>query len=610
MPENSKSKDRIKEITDSLEQGIKDLFSSDRYMEYLRTMSRFHRYSLNNTILIAMQKPNATMVAGFNKWRDQFGRNVKRGEKGIKIIAPTPYKVKKEMEKLDPETKAPMLDRDGKIIIEEVEIKIPLYKVVSVFDVSQTEGRPLPQLADDLTGDVKQYELFIEVLKQASPVPIAFEEMKADMDGYFSQNDKRIAIRDGMSEVQTISAVIHEIAHAKLHDNSLGQLDAAQSNENAEPLKPKSRRTEEVEAESVSYAVCQYYGVQTAANSFGYIAAWSKDKELPELRASLETINKTASGLIEDIDKSLAVLKKEREKTQEQVTPAEPGQAAPNKMEEAVPPIGHEEMSHALETPEPPVAKPDGYPMPDPAISLAARDAYGYTDNDMLPLSKERAIELYEKDMTVYMLYEGNGAGMVFDRDDIDDHTGIFGVTREEWEKTQDYLNGLEEKDSQQLENSFLSHSADAFAIYQLKDDGTTRGYRFEPLDRLQAAGLSVERGNYELIYTDLLPEAVKGDAYGRLNELFHRFNMEHPTDFKGHSLSVSDIVALKVDGKVSAHYVDSRGFSEFSGSARKMKPCNSSGILSRLKALKNSLGKTNRCFAIMALSRARCLIM
>ncbi|MDD2246600.1 MAG: YodL domain-containing protein, partial [Proteiniphilum sp.] len=289
-------------------------------------------------------------------------------------------------------------------------------------------------------------------------------------------------------------------------------------------------------------------------------------KELPELRASLETINKTASGLIEDIDKSLAVLKKEREKTQEQVIHAEPGQAAPNKMEEAVPPIGHEEMSHALETPEPPAAKPDGYPMPDPAISLAARDAYGYTDNDMLPLSKERAIELYKKDMTVYMLYEGNGAGMVFDRDDIDDHTGIFGVTREEWEETQDYLNGLEEKDSQQLENSFLSHSADAFAIYQLKDDDTTRGYRFEPLDRLQAAGLSVERGNYELIYTDLLPEEVKGDAYGRLNELFHRFNMEHPADFKGHSLSVSDIVALKVDGKVSAHYVDSWGFYELSG--------------------------------------------
>lgn len=223
-------------------------------------------------------------------------------------------------------------------------------------------------------------------------------------------------------------------------------------------------------------------------------------------------------------------------------------------------------MSHALETPEPPAAKPDGYPMPDPAISFAARDAYGYTDNDMLPLSKERVIELYKKDMTVYMLYEGNGAGMVFDRDDIDDHTGIFGVTREEWEETRDYhLDGLEEKDSQQLENSFLSHSADAFAIYQLKDGGTTRDYHFEPLDRLQAAGLSVERGNYELIYTDLLPKAVKGDAYGRLNELFHRFNMEHPADFKGHSLSVSDIVALKVDGKVSVHYVDSWGFYELS---------------------------------------------
>jgi antirestriction protein ArdC len=428
MTESSKTKDRIKEITDNLEQGIRDLFESGRYMDYLRSMSRFHRYSLNNTVLIYMQHPDATLVSGFNKWRDQFGRNVKRGEKGIKIIAPTPYKIKKEMEKFDPVTRAPMLDSDGKVVMEEVEIKIPMYRVVSVFDVSQTEGRPLPQLAENLSGDVREYGIFLDALKLASPVPIAFEAMEPGTDGYFSQEEKRIAIRTGMSEVQTVSAAIHEITHARLHDYSVQQLAAARGDENVEPRKPKERRTEEVEAESVSYAVCQYYGIQTAANSFGYIASWSKGKELPELRASLETINETASGLIEEIDKQLAVLQKEQEKAQ----------TVPAELENAAISTGQEEMAHALEVPEFD-SGPAGYPMPDPAMSLAARNAYSYTDDDMLPLSKERAVELYEKDMTVYTLDADNGAGMAFDRADIDTHTGLFGVPREEWEQTREY---------------------------------------------------------------------------------------------------------------------------------------------------------------------------
>ena len=311
MADNN-TKDRLKEITESIEQGIKELFQSDKYMEYLRTMSRFHKYSLNNTLLISMQKPDATHVAGFNKWRDQFSRNVKKGEKGIKIIAPTPYKAKKEMEKLDPVTQAPMLNTDGKVITEEVEVKIPLYRVVSVFDVAQTEGKPLPELASNLTGDVKQYELFMEVLSRSAPVSISFEKMDTDTDGYFSSQNQKIAIREGMSEVQTVSALIHEIAHSKLHDRTKQQAEAAQTNENAAPPKPKDRRTEEVEAESISFAVCQYYGVQTGENSFGYIATWSKDKELPELRTSLETINKTASGLIEDIDRNFSEIIKEK----------------------------------------------------------------------------------------------------------------------------------------------------------------------------------------------------------------------------------------------------------------------------------------------------------
>ncbi len=269
-------------------------------------------------MLIYMQKPNATLVSGFNKWRDQFSRNVVRGEKGIKIIAPTPFKKKIEEEKLDPDTKIPMLDTDGKVIMEEKEVKIPMYKVVSVFDVSQTEGKPLPTLANDLTGNVKQYEIFMEALRRSSPVPLAFEGMEPNTDGYFSGKDQRIAIRSGMSEVQTVAAAVHEITHATLHNYDQARLAAAQGDETAEPPKSEDRRTEEVEAESVSYAVCQYYGIQTGENSFGYIASWSQGKELPELRASLETINKTASVLISDIDQNFRAVLKEYDSVLEQ----------------------------------------------------------------------------------------------------------------------------------------------------------------------------------------------------------------------------------------------------------------------------------------------------
>ena len=318
MADHENNKDRLKEITDSIEQGIRELFQSDRYTQYLRTMSRFHRYSINNTMLIYLQKPDSTFVAGFNKWRDQFSRNVMRGEKGIKIIAPTPFKKKIEQEKLDPNTKIPMRDADGKVIMEEKEIKIPMYKVVSVFDVAQTEGKPLPTLANDLTGNVRQYAVFMEALRRSSPVPMAFEAMESSMDGYFSGKDQRIAIRTGMSEVQTVSAAVHEITHATLHNYEQARLAAAQGDETSEPPKPKDRYTEETEAESVSFSVCQYYGIQTGENSFGYIVTWSRGKELPELRASLETINKTASGLITDIDRNFREILKEYDTVLEQ----------------------------------------------------------------------------------------------------------------------------------------------------------------------------------------------------------------------------------------------------------------------------------------------------
>ena len=541
------NKARLKEITDSIETGIRELFQSDKYRQYLSTMSRFHRYSVNNVMLIHMQKPDATHVAGFNKWRDNFGRNVRKGEKGIKIIAPTPYKKKIEEAKLDPDTKRPMLDADGNAIMEEKTIQIPMYKVVSVFDVSQTEGKPLPELAEKLTGNVQEYEAFMEALKRSAPVPIRIEPMGADMDGYFSASEQRIAIREGMSQVQTVSAVVHEIAHSKLHNYQKEQEQAAAENEAAPPVARKSRETEEIEAESISYAVCAYYGVETGANSFGYLASWSKDKELSALRESLETINKTSSGLISDIDRHYRDIMKERGLDKKE----------PEKEQKAEPTKGVEAPTAASRP------FPNDYPMPDPQLTISDRDAYGYTENDMLPLSKERAVELFEQDVPVYMLYDDNSANMAFDRDDIDGHIGMFGVNREEWDTTREYLElaAGHELTEQELENSFLHNPADAFAIYQLKHVEQTRDLRFAPLESITAAGMVVDRNNYDLVYTGTLDRA--GSANEKLEALFETFNVNRPEDFKGHSLSVSDIVALKQAGAVSFHYCDSAGFSE-----------------------------------------------
>jgi antirestriction protein ArdC len=584
MVENSKNKERLKEITDSIEQGIQDLFQSDRYAQYLRTMSWFHRYSVNNTMLIYMQKPNATLVAGFNKWRDQFSRNVMRGEKGIKIIAPTPFKKKIEEEKLDPDTKVPMLDADGKVIMEEKEIKIPMYKVVSVFDVSQTEGKTLPTLANDLMGNVKQYEIFIEALRRSSPVPLAFEGMEPNTDGYFSEEDQRVSIRSGMSEVQTVSAAVHEITHAMLHNYDQAKLAADKGDETAEPPKPKDRRTEEVEAESVSYAVCQYYGIQTGENSFGYIASWSKGKELPELRASLETINKTASSLISDIDRNFAEIVKEHgidlteaEQTtpeqdisepvqavvpETQVTPAsESSEPAPEKDEDtASVRSGQPKATDML--PDAPEQALDEYPMPDSELTVADMEVCGYLGGDLLPLSKDRALELFEQDLTVYMI-EGDGASMAFDPDEIQAHSGLFAVSREEWEESREFSAAIEDrmKHQEQREAAFLKTSQDAFAIYQVKAKDELQDIRFEPLSWLESKGISVDHGNYDLAYTAPLTDT--GNTEEKLAVLWDRFNNDHPADYHRSSLSVSDIVALKQNGVVSCHYVDSFGFQE-----------------------------------------------
>lgn len=306
----TKSKDKVKEITDKLESGIKELFEGEKFKEYLDTMSKFHNYSFNNTMLIAMQKPDATLVAGFNSWKNKFERSVNKGEKGIQIFAPAPYKIKKEQTKLDPDTDLPVLGKDGKPIKEEVEVTIPAFKVVSVFDVSQTSGKELPTLgADELSGNVKDFEKFFNAVREASPVPIKFAEIDGTAKGFYHHEDKSITIKENMSEVQTIKTAIHEIAHAKLHDRDLKKSDIE---------KPKDRSTEEVEAESIAYTVCQHFGIDTSDYSFAYVASWGTGKDTPELKASLETIRSTASELITAIsDKYLGL---EKDKTQEQTT--------------------------------------------------------------------------------------------------------------------------------------------------------------------------------------------------------------------------------------------------------------------------------------------------
>ena len=309
MAENRNAQ-QVREITDKLEQGLKELFESERFKEYLKTMSKFYNYSFNNTLLIAMQKPDATLIAGYTAWQRNFDRHVMKGEKGIKILAPAPYKVQEEREKLDPATQKPVLDKDGKPVTETVEVTRPAFKVVSVFDVSQTDGKELPDIAvDELTGSVENYAAFFDALKELSPVPIAFENITDGAKGYFSHVENRIAIQEGMSEIQTIKTAIHEIAHAKLH--------AVTPGEKVAPEDKKDRRTKEVEAESVAYTVCQRYGIETSDYSFGYIAGWSSDKETKELKGSLETIRKTAAEMITGIDEKL----KERLAVKEQEAP-------------------------------------------------------------------------------------------------------------------------------------------------------------------------------------------------------------------------------------------------------------------------------------------------
>ena len=850
MAENKPTnRERLREITDGIEQGIKELFESEKYMRYLSVMSRFHRYSVNNTMLIYMQKPDATLVAGYNKWKDQFERHVKKGEHGITIIAPTPYKKKIEEQKLDPDTKAPILDKDGKIVTEEKEIEIPMFRPVKVFDVSQTDGKPLPELASSLSGNVPNYEAFMEALRRSAPVPITFEAMAADTDGYFSADHQKIAIRQGMSEVQTVSATVHEIAHSKLHNQKKIQIandeqyqeielfekpglfsngriarddlpegvycyDLRGSDDDpgdpvsveekvmvnhaasvllTEPLElpetgylmlteeeglnftggfstlaqflqeqRKDRHTEEVEAESISYAVCKYFGIETGENSFGYIASWSQGKELKELRASLETINKTSGTLISDIERHYKEICKERgidpnAKAEPETAPIEQAADAvkvsdrqptgtltyyaaecmefPNlgeyhdnlSLEEAIriyqvipaermngiKGIGFElkdgsdyegpfpiltgqtidldtiqaidyyrdnplvqkavkelaaampemevlgadanqqealfliddatylhiqlcdsgwdytmydketmkeldggqldmpelsrmkavfqicddndldstslrhaplsmietlqeaayqqmqaeasQMTASAQLPEAQERALDEYPMPDEQVSTPDMQEYGYTYDGMIPVTRERALELDAAGLTVYVLHEDNTESMVFDPQEIMDHGGLFGVDHEEWEKSPQFHEKVMERQEhqQEREQAFLSQNRDCFAIYQVSRDDP-QNVRFMNLDWLKSHDISIDRSNYDLIYTAPLRES--GTVPEQLEKLYQQFNLEKPVDFHSPSMSVSDIVAIKQDGKVSCHYCDSGGFTQISG--------------------------------------------
>ena len=734
-----KPAEKLKEITDRLEQGITELFDSERYKEYLRVMSKFHNYSFNNTLLIAMQKPDASLIAGFTAWKNQFQRNVKKGEKGIKIIAPSPFKIKQETEKIDPQTQKPVIGRDGKPVTEEKEITIPAYKVVSVFDVSQTEGKELPDIAvDALTGDVEQYSDFFAALEKTSPVPIGFEKIEGGAHGYYHLEDKRIALDEGMSELQTLKTAIHEIAHAKLHDIDLNAPKDAQQ--------PRvDRRTREVEAESVAYTVCQHYGLDTSDYSFGYVAGWSSGRELAELKSSLETIRSAAADIINSIDGHIAELQKQHEAEK-----AAPDLAAVQEQqsEKTAPPLTDlqkkaaaiAEKYEALSTQEKigviaqafggtagrietspctgkwrgtsdisirfdngaslflgnrltPKAKTaavqrelvndtllrynpeivsatkeaalaslmereakdnaiaaqkglkpytllnvefndgadgqssgymgwyyvtlavDGnicshietglnYDIADGKVSAEpTREKYfaagalkdsevDYVFNNVgfssasglyaLPVSdavlqraektlaertQAQAAQRTEKDV-IYTMHTNPRSESLADRSFLQAYEQqpdgkaipgdlLFVGTPEKCRELLQSLNAgeLTQGEVKALYAKAQEPDRDSFSIYQLKRGDETRDLRFEPYDRLTAAGHAVDPANYDLIYSAPLAPGTSLEA------IFTRFNIDHPKDFKGHSLSVSDVVVLHQNGQDTAHYVDSIGY-------------------------------------------------
>ena len=523
--ERKTNKERLKEITDGIESGIKEVFESENYKNYLSTMSKFHNYSLNNTMLIHMQKPDATLVAGFNKWRDKFGRTVKQGEHGIRIIAPTPFKKKIEQEKTDPVTKAVIIGKDGKSVMETKTVTVPMYKPVTVFDVSQTFGRDLPQLAQTLHGNVKDYEHLKEAIMKSSSMPFVFKPLAENMDGFFSRDKQSITIREGMSEKQTVCAMIHEMTHSVLHNYKDGE-------------EKKDDKIQEIEAESVAYAVCKYFGIDTEPNSFGYLAAWSEGKDISELKDYLETVNNTASDFINSIEKNYRAITKDLEKESAEIV-TDSQAPAPEKNAPAEPEIQNMKM-------------------PDPSVSVADMQEYGYTDENMLPLSKERATELIEAGCEVYLLYDDGSEGLATEKDDVLSHYGYSGIEKKEWLRMSDTVEAFDT--AREKERQFFENPNPCYAVYMLKDTPENRDICFESSDVLEKMHIPVDKENYDFVYMGSLI-GKQGTTEQILSQIYNDLNVDKPLDYMNRSLSASDIVALNTDGNVSFYYVDKAGF-------------------------------------------------
>lgn len=768
-------KQKVKEITDKLEAGLKELFESEKYKSYLSTMSKFHNYSFNNTLLIAMQKPEATLVAGYQAWQKNFERHVNKGEKAIRILAPAPYKIKEERDKLDPVTGEMMFDENGMPQKEETEVTIPAFRAVSVFDVSQTDGKPIPELeVNELLSTVEGYEDFVQALMNISPVPIAFEDIPGDSKGYFSTAEKRIAVQENMSESQTLKTMVHEVAHSMLHDKEVNQ---------SMDIPVKDRNTKEVEAESVAFTVCQHFGIDTSDYSFGYIAGWSSGRNMKELKSSLDTIRKTASELITGIEGAMQELQLNREMEQEHgkesillvhnedfseynlvsvrgMDSAELISALSTMNEEDKSNISSyleskgawtteladeqteeaeeyhidvrynmdtDELIDVKERVEQPIdtnlsvmgqaeqlinqleaekniftseernlivnyayklddmnktrelaeklayreqyvqqdvaltiidAKAEIDALPDPMIGLSEMMEYGYQWNEMLPLTQEKALELFEHDLHVYLLHTDGTESLAESRERIEEHEGIFGVEKETWNKalkqqtkitlilmdeqereyTYPYpvvavdieeMGGdrtavfktsepISDTDVAEIHNAFygtdlefeiekelgitwvesinyedgsvitpemarkeqlLYASTDKYGIYQLKPNLELDSLRFEGTESLKRMGITkdnfdaIKPENYTLLYVGELSELQKETQGATLEAIFEKFNLDHPEDFRGHSLSVSDIVVLHQNGQNTAHFVDFFGYTEIPDFLREQTP-------------------------------------
>ena len=667
-----KREEQLKEITERLEQGVKDLFTSEKYTEYLKTMSQFHNYSFNNTLLIAMQKPESTLVAGYSSWSKKFHRQVKRGEKGIKIIAPAPIREKEEIEKFDPETNEPVLRPDGQPETEEVEHIIPRFRVATVFDISQTYGDPLPELdTPELMGSVENFGIFMEAIGIVSPAPMRYAEIEGDAKGYYSNTNKEIVIQEGMSEKQTMKTAVHEVTHAMCHDRDVME----------ELGEKKNQMTREVEAESVAFTVCSYFGLDTSDYSFPYIAGWSSDMDMKELRSSMDFIRKTAGSFIDGMVENIQKLQKEKAAQRELAEDDLVFQAAPlgeatkkfylvdnvgrvdflrllhtfaeqekgngnpeqflkshgvhldlwrdsesleenqempefydvlymdadhivdaagfstliqvemmiSRAEYGHTALGKEahnlavqyaykldnpgdtrelvkKLAEATENPEAhniqevmEDAQAEIDFLPDNQIGLMQMHDFGYRNDSVLPLKVERAVALHNAGLNIYSLNKDGSRTLMNTEADIRGQDGIFGVEGREWESYR-VMEAVREENGEQEhlnENLFFNSNQDSYAIYQIKDDSKGREYLFMGTEYLKKQGLSAEYDDYQMVYSDMLVENET------LDSLYEKFNIRRPLDFKGHSLSVSDVVALKKDGEISAHYVDSFGYTE-----------------------------------------------